>query len=183
MECFVILWLRGCRMLADSVIIERARELGNIDFDPCAHGGGLTQPWSGYVYLNPPYGRAIGRWIGKLVDEFENGGVTQALALVPSRPDTRWFRMLRDYPRCFVSGRIRFAGHHNAASSRRWSSTLAPMRLPSWMFSGELVTSTGEWELRHCSNRYAARFPRGLRLRKSRIYAGQRHETPSLPSW
>jgi hypothetical protein len=65
-------------------VVERAHEvLGEIDLDPCWHpespvraaqaftkaDNGLARPWSGKVWLNPPYGREIGPWIERLVDE------------------------------------------------------------------------------------------------------------------
>jgi hypothetical protein len=96
--------------------------LGKIDLDPCSNEGepnipagrhftrnddGLAQTWTGRIYMNPPYGRVIDDWVEKWVSE---PGVTQGIALVPSRTDTAWFRRLRDLPRCFISGRLRFSG-------------------------------------------------------------------------
>lgn len=104
--------------------------LGGIDLDPCSNPGvpavpaarhftylddGLVQPWAGRVYMNPPYGRAIGDWTTKLRESFEAGEVAAAVALVPARTDTAWMHDLRDYPRCFVRGRIAFSGHDTAA--------------------------------------------------------------------
>jgi DNA N-6-adenine-methyltransferase (Dam)/Protein of unknown function (DUF3102) len=90
--------------------------LGEIDLDPCGHPDspvratttytaaedGLARPWSGRLYLNPPYGRQIDGWIDKLVAEYESGSVTEAIALVPARTDTAWFRRLDRFPICFV---------------------------------------------------------------------------------
>ena len=42
--------------------------------------------------------------------EHEQGNVVEALALLPSRTDTKWFRRLRKYPRVFLDGRLRFNG-------------------------------------------------------------------------
>lgn len=104
--------------------------LGGIDLDPCSNTGipnvpvgnhytvnedGLSKKWVGRVYMNPPYGRDIGDWIGKLRAEFCAGSVISAIALVPARTDTVWFRALRDYPVCFVSGRLRFSGSATSA--------------------------------------------------------------------
>ena len=100
-----------------------------VDVDPCWHpdspvraritytaeDDGLARPWLGRVYLNPPYGRAIDGWIEKLVTEHKAGNVTEAVALVPARVDTAWFRRLDAYPRCFVSGRLRFANADHPA--------------------------------------------------------------------
>jgi len=58
--------------------------------------------------MNSPYGRTIPQWIDKLVSEYRAGRVTQAIALVPARTDTAWFAALRDFPRCFLQGRLTF---------------------------------------------------------------------------
>ncbi len=70
---------------------------------------GLAHPWSGRVYLNPPYGREIESWVRRLVDEYAAGRMTEAIALLPARTDTRWFQLLGDWPICFVRGRLKFS--------------------------------------------------------------------------
>jgi hypothetical protein len=109
-------------------IVERVvATLGEVDLDPSWHpeslvrassaytvaDDGLAQRWSGRVYLNPPYGREIDAWIEKLVAEYEAGTVTEAIALVPARVDTEWFRRLDQFPRCFVYGRLKYANSSN----------------------------------------------------------------------
>ncbi len=111
-------------------IIERvAAVLGTIDLDPCSNEGksvpaetcltaeddGLSQRWAGTVYMNPPYGREIVPWAEKLCDEYARGNVSEAIALVPARVDTEWFRLFRDFPICFLDGRLKFSGHENSA--------------------------------------------------------------------
>lgn len=71
---------------------------------------GLIQPWFGLVWLNPPYGRQILRWIQKAVNEIQNGGAEQIILLLPARTDTQWWRELMDaggQPE-FLQGRLRF---------------------------------------------------------------------------
>ena len=63
----------------------------------------------GRVYLNPPYGQTIDAWIERLVDGHAAGTVTEAITLLPARTDTRWFRRLEPFPRCFIYGRPIFA--------------------------------------------------------------------------
>jgi hypothetical protein len=46
---------------------------------------GLSQPWEGRVWLNPPYGPHIGQWMMKMVQHM-NG-----IALVPARTETNWW--------------------------------------------------------------------------------------------
>lgn len=117
------------------VIIEAVRALfgGEIDLDPCsnAKGGsanvparmhytvkdnGLLQPWSGRIYLNPPYGRGIRPWIERVREEYERGRIRAAVVLVKSATDTAWFRILSvKYPRCEIAGRLKFSGCPNPA--------------------------------------------------------------------
>jgi hypothetical protein len=54
-------------------------------------------------------------WIDKLVKEYQAGRVTQAIALLPARTDTRWMARLRSFPRCFLRGRLKFSGCENSA--------------------------------------------------------------------
>jgi hypothetical protein len=105
--------------------------LGAIDLDPCSNSkeapnveaanhlvkddDGLAWPWFGRVYMNPPYGRTIIDWVDKLCEEHEAGNTTEAIALLPARPDTRWWARLRDYPACFITGRLRFGDSDNSA--------------------------------------------------------------------
>ena len=36
---------------------------------------GLSQPWPGHVWCNPPYGREIGRWVKKAYETAAGGGI------------------------------------------------------------------------------------------------------------
>jgi phage N-6-adenine-methyltransferase len=107
------------------------RALGRIDLDPCSNShdnpnvpaarhftsedDGLSRTWLGRVYMNPPYGREIGEWTRKLADEYAADNVSEAIALVPARTDTEWFRAFPAELVCFVSGRLAFSEHENAA--------------------------------------------------------------------
>jgi phage N-6-adenine-methyltransferase len=35
---------------------------------------GLSQNWTGVVWMNPPYGREISKWMAKAVDSWRGGG-------------------------------------------------------------------------------------------------------------
>ncbi len=100
-----------------------------IDLDPCASPAGevpastlytesddgLSQPWFGRVYMNPPYGRPIERWVEKLTWEYEEGDVSAFVALVPARTDTKWFQKLRNCDLCLIRGRLTFGDAEQGA--------------------------------------------------------------------
>jgi phage N-6-adenine-methyltransferase len=96
---------------------------GRIDLDPCAElarsvparhhftkaEDGLAHPWGGTVYMNPPYGRDIIKWTGKLRSEYDAGRVTAAVALLPARTETVWWTGLRVDWLCLIRGRLSFS--------------------------------------------------------------------------
>ncbi|MCC7446371.1 MAG: hypothetical protein IT324_03095 [Anaerolineae bacterium] len=114
-------------------ILDRAVEvLGAVDLNPCSNSNhspevaakvsytleenGLARPWNGRVWLHPPSGRVINKWIDKLCAEYETGGVTAAVALLPSRTDTQWWQRIATYPICFIRGRLHFVGQKSPAN-------------------------------------------------------------------
>jgi hypothetical protein len=72
---------------------------------------GLAQNWHGHrVYMNPPYGRAIGKWVRKAFLE-GNHPETLVVCLIPSRTDTNWWeKYCQKGVVGFVHGRLRFSG-------------------------------------------------------------------------
>ena len=74
---------------------------------------GLTQPWTGNVWCNPPYGRDIVKWIRKATEEIQKDANLIVL-LIHARTDTRWFHdYLYEKPNIelrFVRGRLKFSG-------------------------------------------------------------------------
>lgn len=76
---------------------------------------GLKQLWHGRVFLNPPYGREIGKWVEKAYHEAQNHSEI-VVCLVPSRTDTKWWHnyAMRGEIR-FIQGRITFEGAKNPA--------------------------------------------------------------------
>jgi hypothetical protein len=81
----------------------RDRGIGAVRYCKCTNG--LSQPWKGYTWLNPPYGKKIGAWMQKMAKH--NDGI----ALVFARTETGWFQdcVLRvAVGLFFVMGRIRF---------------------------------------------------------------------------
>jgi len=71
---------------------------------------GLIQKWSGVCWMNPPYGRVIGKWTRKAVEEFKAG--CTVVCLVPSRTDTIWWHELTEHATQirFIKGRLKFGG-------------------------------------------------------------------------
>lgn len=95
--------------------------LGGDYYDPCparVEGepieSGLWQRWEGRVFVNPPYGRVIGRWVVKAMTE----PVDELLMLVPARPETKWFTSCFDHPILFFASRLRFTSP-TAMTTRR----------------------------------------------------------------
>ena len=112
------------------------KALGPFDLDPCASvnqpwrtatrqftigDDGLAQPWHGFVWLNPPYGRSTWPWVERLA-EHGNG-----IALVFARTETHGFvkHIWGDADALlFLAGRLHF--HHPATGERAKGNSGAP---------------------------------------------------------
>ena len=88
--------------------------------DPCPLYGadgadGLAREWGGVTFVNPPYGRAIGNWTRKALEEAGKGKTV--VMLIPSRTDTIWWH--RDIMQAseirFIKGRLKFGNATNSA--------------------------------------------------------------------
>ena len=75
---------------------------------------GLSKEWHGVCWMNPPYGREIGKWMNKTYESSLHGATV--VCLVPARTDTAWWH---DYAMkgviTFVRGRLKFGGSKNSA--------------------------------------------------------------------
>ena len=71
---------------------------------------GLKNSWGGVVFMNPPYGREIAKWIRKAYSERAN--CEAIVMLLPSRTDTNWFHdyIYHEAEIRFLRGRIKFGG-------------------------------------------------------------------------
>lgn len=123
----------GVEWYTPAEYIQAAREvMGGIDLDPAScpianrtvqatcfyskEEDGLSKPWCGRLWLNPPYGqRAPAKpslqqaFLQKLLQEYEAGQVEQAIALVLAHPNNNYFQPFWEYPICFkASGKMRF---------------------------------------------------------------------------
>jgi hypothetical protein len=108
-------------------VLERARQVfgGQIDLDPASSDraqetvqartyhtkeqNGLTEPWLGRVFLNPPYD-CTGKFITKLLLELAAGRASEAIVLVHSYTGPEWFHQAatRCAAICFTLGRLPF---------------------------------------------------------------------------
>jgi hypothetical protein len=71
----------------------------------------LTEPWSGRVFLNPPYGKSApqgcAHFIPKLVGEYQAGRMSAGIVLTAATgTETDWFAHLWDYVICFTDHRL-----------------------------------------------------------------------------
>lgn len=124
--------------LTPRFIIQR---LGPFDLDPAspifrpwptaAHhltieDDGLTSPWFGRVWLNPPYGQSTGRWLARLASWGDG------IALTFARTETRFFHRevwARANAVLFFRGRLTF---HNADGTLAHSAAGAPSCLVAY---------------------------------------------------
>ena len=78
---------------------------------------GLVQDWSkDVVFMNPPYGRELPKWIKKAYEESQKGATV--VCLIPARPDTiYWHDYIFPYANniWFIKGRLHFSNSVNAA--------------------------------------------------------------------
>lgn len=129
-------------------IADAAREvMGGIDLDPASNplanetikatnfytieDDGLTAPWQGRLFLNPPYGKNAGNskgnqalWSDRLITEYLLFKVEQAILLVNASTDCKWFQRLWNYPICFTDHRVKFYTPNGTGESPTMGSAL-----------------------------------------------------------
>lgn len=71
--------------------------------------------WKGILWMNPPYGREIGRWVQRAYAAAHEHGAT-VVCLLPARTDTRWWHdfCAKGQVR-FLRGRLKFGDGKNPA--------------------------------------------------------------------
>lgn len=115
--------------------------LGAFDLDPCApvfrpwptaaihytiEDDGLTKPWAGRVWLNPPFGGEAIKWLRRMVQH------RHGIALVPARTETKMFFECvwgTAHAVMFLRGRPHF---HYVDGRRASANSGAPIALISW---------------------------------------------------
>ena len=111
----------------EALLVVAREAMGGIDLDPASNPqaqsrvqarkfytkdeNGLTQPWVGRIYLNPPYtGGLVDQFADKLIAEYVAGNVTEAVWLTNNSADTGWFHRLAEKAAVvvFLRGRVKF---------------------------------------------------------------------------
>ena len=77
---------------------------------------GLWQSWKGICWMNPPYGKEIGKWVKRAPQQVKDWGAT-VVGLLPARTDTRWFHdyIYNKAEVRFLKGRLKFGNSKNSA--------------------------------------------------------------------
>lgn len=87
-----------------------------LDHPDSRNRDGLAREWPGRVWMNPPYGDVIGEWVHRLIHQYDHEITLEAVALLPARTDTAWFKPLRRrFAICFLDGRLKFSNAENSA--------------------------------------------------------------------
>jgi phage N-6-adenine-methyltransferase len=79
---------------------------------------GLSRPWHGVCWMNPPSGREISRWVQKAYESSLDAG-TVVVCLLPARTDTKWWHeYVAAHARRveFIRGRLKFRNGKNGAA-------------------------------------------------------------------
>ena len=106
----------------------------NFTLDPCATAqnakcdkyftkeeNGLIQSWMGEtVFMNPPYGRQITKWVKKAFEEWWKNRIT-VVCLLPARTDTDWFHAY-----C-LKGKIEWIRGRLKFSNNKWNAPFPSM--------------------------------------------------------
>ena len=94
---------------------------------------GLAVSWQGTCWMNPPYGRQIGKWVQKAFESSMTGATV--VCLLPSRTDTRWWHdyVMQAHEIRFIKGRLRFG---NAKTNAPFPSAIVVFK-PMIMEVGE----------------------------------------------
>ena len=112
------------------VAILEAANRAAFDLDPCSPTSdgpvpatvhwteaddGLSFPWRGMIFVNPPYSRSLPKWVAKCSTEANAGAVV--IGLVPSRTDTRWWHesVASRADVVMLRGRLKFGGGQYSA--------------------------------------------------------------------
>lgn len=102
--------------------------MGGIDLDPMSNAianciirahqiyiktdDGLSKPWLGRIWLNPPFSLAD-RAVPKLIASYESGDVFEAIILLKSAVETKRYQLLYPYPFVEFNKRVNYISPEN----------------------------------------------------------------------
>lgn len=92
-----------------------ARFLGGPECDALDRDWHLISD-DGPVWLNPPYGKTIGKWMKKALDESQSGAVV--VCLVPTRTNAPWWHdfVMKAAEIRFIRKKVSFVGDKNGVA-------------------------------------------------------------------
>jgi len=125
---------------------------GAFDLDPCSPSSGrtapvrakayytkdddgLSLPWFGTCFVNPPYGKALRHWVAKAYEESRCGNTQTIVMLMPARTDTKFWHqsIVGKATIFFLKGRLKFGNAEQVAPF--------PSCLVIWGGSDEVITA------------------------------------------
>ena len=141
----------GGDWLTPPSLLSQIKETWGEFFDPCPYPrpgwDGLSIPWNGAVFVNPPYGRDVSKWLEKAITEIGAGNCERAIFLLHARTDTKWFHeyvLGAATSLYFVRGRIRFQRPDGSGANSPVPSIIAVfdknggsgLRVSDWILPG-----------------------------------------------
>jgi phage N-6-adenine-methyltransferase len=95
----------------------------------------LTNDWgvgdtASRVWLNPPYGKALGLFSARAVEQVTRYPAIEVWMLVPARVDTRWWNalMTKTVTVRFMAGRVKFEREDGARDSAPFPTAVIQLR-------------------------------------------------------
>jgi len=135
----------------------------SFDLDPCAtpltakcekyftpEENGLLQDWSGHrVFMNPPYGRGVDKWLKKAFEESATPHTT-VVCLIPARTDTKYWHKycMKADEIYFVKGRLKFVQQQVTDTAITTCCNAAPFPSAVVVFRGPPVEGMARSQVR-----------------------------------
>ena len=135
----------------------------SFDLDPCAtpltakcekyftpEENGLLQDWSGHrVFMNPPYGRGVDKWLKKAFEESATPHTT-VVCLIPARTDTKYWHKycMKADEIYFVKGRLKFVQQQVTDTTITTCCNAAPFPSAVVVFRGPPVEGMARSQVR-----------------------------------
>jgi site-specific DNA-methyltransferase (adenine-specific) len=128
------------------------------DLDSCTHPSAakatkyftqkqdaLTKKWDGVVWMNPPYGKALPKWLKYAYEQSLRTKNKAVWCLVPARTDTAWFHEWACKGKIILlKGRISFLQQGKKVGSPAFPSMLV-------IYDKNISHSISTWDYKHDS--------------------------------